>query len=298
MSLLKKRSRSKPHNIFIDGVDYITYFRKTPDSIYCPHFWMLKWASGCPFDCAYCYLKGTFFGKTQPRHRNVNNILKALDILFERDEPVLLNSGELADSLMFPKVMEKIANKFEEQNTHKLLLLTKSKNVKFLLEKPRDQTVVSFSINAFPIAEKWEKRASHPKDRIKSAMKVKEAGYETRIRIDPIFPVTEWREEYSRLMDYIFERFVPDRVTLGTPRGLSKTLRFSKDRSWTEYFSENTQWGKKISSELRKEIYLFFFDRLQELDMNKYDISICKETKELWRELGLNYNNYRCNCIL
>src|SRR3989304_4222866 len=43
----------------------ITRFEKTPLStkptdVVCPHFLELKWAYGCPFDCSWCYLKGTF----------------------------------------------------------------------------------------------------------------------------------------------------------------------------------------------------------------------------------------------
>ena len=29
------------------------------NDIVCPHFLELKWAYGCPFNCAYCYLQGT-----------------------------------------------------------------------------------------------------------------------------------------------------------------------------------------------------------------------------------------------
>jgi len=43
----------------------ITRFDKTPlpqkpTDVICPHFLELKWAYGCPYDCAWCYLKGTF----------------------------------------------------------------------------------------------------------------------------------------------------------------------------------------------------------------------------------------------
>jgi hypothetical protein len=43
----------------------IKRFDKTPPpvkstSVVCPHFLELKWAYGCPFNCAWCYLKGTF----------------------------------------------------------------------------------------------------------------------------------------------------------------------------------------------------------------------------------------------
>ena len=36
-----------------------TPFPKNPSDVICPHFLELKWANGCRFDCAWCYLNGT-----------------------------------------------------------------------------------------------------------------------------------------------------------------------------------------------------------------------------------------------
>ena len=57
-------------------------FDKTPlptksTSVICPHFLELKWAYGCPFDCAWCYLKGTFRflpTKTKPVIKDLKKI--------------------------------------------------------------------------------------------------------------------------------------------------------------------------------------------------------------------------------
>ena len=43
----------------------IKLFDRTPvptkkTDVVCPHFLELKWANGCPFSCAWCYLQGTF----------------------------------------------------------------------------------------------------------------------------------------------------------------------------------------------------------------------------------------------
>ena len=46
----------------------IRYFEKTPKDICCPHFYELNWAYGCKFNCAYCYLQGTFRGNVEPRY--------------------------------------------------------------------------------------------------------------------------------------------------------------------------------------------------------------------------------------
>ncbi len=278
----------------------LCYFAKTPSSIHCPHFWELRWAYGCPYKCAYCYLQGTFRGRKDARLSHpLEHILKTLEIFFsEEPNSWLFNSGELADSLMFPSIMEKIADKFEEQRKHKLLLLTKSSNVRFLVNKPRKQTIVSFSINSPEVWKLWEKRTPHPEKRIEAARKVKEMGYETRIRIDPIFPIDNWRAYYKNLLNMIFRKLKPDRITLGTPRGLKKTLLFSEDNSWAKYLSEDSGWGKKLSSSLRKEIYIFFNDKLNDLGFNR--VGLCKETVIIWKELEKDAKIFKkdmCNCI-
>lgn len=289
----------------IDGI--ITYFSKTPFDIVCPHFWELRWAFGCPFDCAYCYLQGTGRGNKNPRYRPIIKVIKAIDKAFKHEyflkHPSIFNSGELSDSLMNPANMKQITDLFETQNKHKLLLLTKSDKVGWLTEHIKKQTIASFSLNATEVWKLWEKRSSSPQQRINAAKQLIEAGYEVRLRIDPIFPVENWKRHYEDLLYSIFSTLPsdPNRITLGTPRGLAKTLMFTKDKSWeTIAFTdhpEHTGWGKKAPASTRREIYQFFYDKLASLGFDKSGIAICKETRSMWNELGMKPRDCRCNCI-
>lgn len=280
------------------GNGIVRYFDKTPVSIVCPHFWELNWAYGCPFACDYCYLQGTFRGSKAPRYPwSLNQIFFTLEEAFaEIPEPAIFNSGELADSLMNPPLMEKIADKFEEQDRHKLLLLTKSSNIRFLLEKPRKQTIASFSINAPDIATLWEHKTAPPTSRIEAARRLAEAGYEVRLRIDPIFPIEGWQQCYDRLLYLIFEKLPigPERITLGMPRGLKKTLIYSKNRTWAEGLTEKSGWGLKLPGTLRRAVYTFFLEKLPAYGFPVEKIALCKETISLSRELG---TGCRCNCV-
>jgi len=285
------------------------YFRKTPKSIVCPHFWELRWAYGCPYDCAYCYLQGTFRGNKNPRYVDLEEVLLTLDHAFKDEslEPSVFNSGELADSLMSPRRMERIADKFEEQKRHKLLLLTKGvhdlSKIDFLTKRHRKQTILSLSLNAVKVWKLWEHLTPPPEKRIEIGKRGMEAGYEVRIRIDPIFPIEDWKRHYEDLIYSLLSKLHsdPDRITLGTPRGLAKTLIFAKDRTWERIgftdTPEQTGWGKKAPSSLRKEIYLFFYDKLASLGFDKTKIAMCKETKSMWKELGLNPELCKCNCV-
>ncbi len=282
----------------IHGV--IIYFDKTPSDIVCPHFWELRWAFGCPFDCAYCYLQGTSGGLKTPRPSNMKTVLKALEDAFNHpyfeSHPSIFNSGELSDSLMFPETIGTIADKFEQQENHSLLLLTKSANTKFLLERPRRRTIVSFSLNSQEAWERWEHKTPPPQKRIEVASQLQDAGYEVRVRIDPIFPIEGWRQHYSRLLKFLFDRLPkgPERITLGMPRGLKKTLIYSKDRSWAQGLTEKSRWGLKLPVELRREVYLWFRENLAALGFNQSQIALCKETRFLVEELRMEQH---CNCV-
>ncbi len=177
-----------------------------------------------------------------------------------------------------------------------MLFLTKSTSIDNLLKiEEHRNVIVSFSMNAPAVSRVWEK-APKVEDRIEAAGKVSEAGYETRIRIDPMVSVFEWEEHYKGLVDKIFKEFIPERITFGSLRGLQSTINNSKDKTWIKYLSEKSNWGKKIDSGIRYEMYSMLIDYLR----NNYgytNVALCKETVEMWEMIGLDFKNIRCNCI-
>jgi spore photoproduct lyase len=285
------------------GNRIVVPFDKSPPDISCGRFWELRWAYGCPFNCSYCYLRGTMRGKMKPQFVRTELVLQALDDAFAKiTNPIIFNSGELSDSLMNPPLMEPIVDKFEEQNLHKIYLLTKCgmKNINFLINKSRKQVICGWSINAKEVAEKWETGAAIPEDRIHAATLASDYDYDTRIRIDPIFPIDDWKKKYSDLIDLIFSNFTPSKIILGTPRGLWKTIHYAKeanaDIEWVDFFGEDSSWGKKLVFKQRKEIYEFFLEKLLAAGYPRANISMCKETIELWKALELNAVSGSCNC--
>lgn len=289
----------------------IKRFDKTPTPIkatdvVCPHFFELKWATGCPFDCSWCYLKGTLRflpQKTKPKVKDYRKIESHVQAFFTNlNHPKeILNTGEISDSLMCEnsgKPFSKfIISLFETQTRHKVLFLTKSTNIKNLLEiTPHKQTIMSFSLNAEEAAKKWEKGAPKISERITAAKKVIEAGYETRIRIDPMIPIPNWEKHYIKLIDEIFDKIEPERITLGSLRGLQSTINGSTDRSWLKYLSEFSNWGKKVEFTTRYQMYSLIIDHLSKKH-HYTKVALCKETKAMWGRLDRDYKRIKCNCI-
>ena len=292
------------------GRRIIHQFDKTPPNIACGPFWELRWAFGCPLGCAYCYLRGTMRGKMQPRYVNIKHVLVALGHVFTDDrfndgKSAIFNSGELADSWMNPQNMIQIVDKFEEQNKHKILTLTKfgveNNMLKMLTRNFHKQTITGFSINATKVAQLYETNAPSPTSRIEAASQLASLGYDVRVRIDPIFPIDSWQNHYEDLVFSIFAKFEPNRIILGTPRGLRKTIIFAKkagvDFSWVKYLErKETGWGWKLPFQNRYEIYQFFYDKLLALGYSRDKISMCKENLEMWKAMGLEYTPLTCNC--
>jgi spore photoproduct lyase len=287
----------------------ITRFNKTPrpktsSDVVCPHFLELKRAYGCPFDCSWCYLKGTFRFRPNGKEPVIKDFekikLHTKAFLEEVKTPEILNTGEIADSLMYEnsgKPFSKfIIPLFETQKLHKVLFLTKSSEVKNLLEiEPHNQAIISFSLNAIPVARKWEKAPSILK-RIEAAKKVYQAGYEVRVRIDPMVPIGGWKESYKELVDLIFEGLFPERITLGSLRGLQSTINGCSDKSWVKYLTESSNWGKKIDFQTRFTMYSEVIDHLKS-NYNYEKVALCKETIKMWNSLKMNYKQIKCNCI-
>ncbi len=288
----------------------IKRFDRTPlpvkeTDVVCPHFLELKWATGCPYDCAWCYLKGTLrFCATGTRpnikplakvQQHVTAFLNCVHWTWE-----LLNSGEIADSLMYEgnnmPFSKSILPLFSTQKRHKLLFVTKSKNIRhFLANAYQDWAVISFSLNADLVAQEYEIGAPKVEQRIKAAEELSKAGYEVRVRIDPMVPVPYWEGHYLALLDKIFSKFKPKRITLGSLRGLQSTINGASQKSWVRYLSDRSNWGRRVDFNTRYLMYAKVIDYLQR--ESKYaDIALCKETLGTWNKLNMDYRNIRCNC--
>ena len=277
-----------------------------PTDVVCPHFLELKWAYGCPFNCAWCYLKGTFRfleTKAKPVFKDREKVRSHTEAFFITHPKEVLNTGEIADSLMGENGKEPFSQfiipLFEKQDRHKVLFLTKSDKVKNLLKiEKHDCAIISFSLNTHENAERWEIGAPPVAKRIEAAKAVCDAGYETRIRIDPMipFPESKWEKNYKELIDQIFSKFTPERITIGSLRGLQSTINGATDTSWVKYLGEGSNWGKKIKHSFRYSMYSSVITYLEE-KYNYDNVALCKETKAMWEALGMDYKKIKCNCV-
>lgn len=315
--LLKKVGRGSIIRLF----NKTAYPEKDTDVV-CPHFHELVCVYGCPYNCAYCYLKGTFRffqrdnGRIPVRFKKEKDIIKSIRAFLQASAmgqipPTILNTGELADSLateskvFYGRAFSEYIMPFFQGTSHKVLFLSKGTNVKNFLENEwQKNAILSWSLNAYPVAERWEKLAPHPKERIEAARQVAEAGYAVRIRIDPMVAIEGFDQHYQNLVGDLLDGVTPSRITLGCLRGLTSTVSMAKDKSWVKYLTEKSSWGRKPPIDTRFRLYANIIDELEEWGYGERPlrnyIGVCKDALAIWRmlnqEYGLDYQKIKCNC--
>ena len=268
--------------------------------IVCGPFHALSYYIGCPYKCTYCYLQGTFRGRVDPVvYTNRERLLVELDEWLVQPGQLRLNAGELEDSLALDgqiPLVDDLVPRFAAQDRHKLLLVTKSTNVRNLLKwDPQGQVIVAFSINAPSVWERYELETPHPLRRVEAAARVKKAGYYVTLRLDPMIPVDGWQEEYPQLIDAVYEVFRPNQWTLGSLRyypGLPGwARRLGRDTSIYGFGGERSpeDGRKRIPLETRATLYRAAIEAIRRHDPDAL-VHPCKETVALYQRLGLDHD--------
>ena len=277
----------------------------------CAKFYKLTAYNNCNFWCEYCYLYLTF--RTQPVSTHFVNYEKMFDEIIKFDQSNIpeylrvLNLGELGDPLAvdyitgFAQKIIPFVPKYAP-NT-RLLFLTKSYCVDDILSLDHGGlSIISFSINTDPVFYQLEHRTPSPESRLAAAAKAQKAGYEVRLRIDPVIFYSTWETDYITLVDKIFEYVRPTRITIGEYRpsnGLANHInsRFPKSHLLKINRSLVKEGGKlRYPERLRIKIFRTIIEAIKR---HKDDIAIalCKEPPPIWKAVGLNVKGLRCNCL-
>ena len=160
---------------------------------------------------------------------------------------------------------------------------------------------VSWSLNAPEISDEYEAGAACFEERIGAARLCAEAGIPVRYIFMPLLPVDGWRELYASAVRRAFEAAVPERVTLGAicsyPGALSDTCGRLGKGSLIPRLAR-TKHGRRLRFEpqLRAELYSHMIAQARSL-APEVPVSLCLETDEVWRLVGLDPKRCQCNCI-
>jgi spore photoproduct lyase len=231
----------------------------------CAKFYKLTAYNNCNFWCEYCYLYLTF--RTQPVSTHFINYEKMYDEII----------------------------KFDRSKKPKALMVLN-------LGELGDPLAISFSVNTDAVFQQLEHRTASPDSRLIAAAKVQKAGYEVRLRIDPVIYYSTWEKDYIALVEKIFEYVQPTRITIGEYRpsnGLANHIsaRFPKS-ALLKVNKSLVREGKKLRypKNLRVKMFRTIIDAIKK-HRSDIDISLCKEQAEIWKALGLGMKGLSCNCV-
>lgn len=277
----------------------------------CAKFYKLSAYNNCNFWCEYCYLYLTF--RTQPVSTHFINYEKMYNEIDKFDKsPIpkslrILNLGELGDPLAVDYITgfaEQIIPFMPEHAPHtRLLFLTKSDCVDQLLTLDHGgQSIVSFSINTETVCQQLEHRTPTPESRLSAAARVQDAGYEVRLRIDPVIFYSTWEKDYILLVDKIFDFVRPTRITIGEYRpssGLASHIssRFP-DSPLLRIHKSLVSEGRKLRYPKAQRVKMFrtIVEAIRRRGPD-VDIALCKEQPQIWKAVGLDTKGLSCNCV-
>jgi spore photoproduct lyase len=193
--------------------------------------WRFDLAEGCPAHCQYCYLAGSLGGPPITRaYANLDEILAELDERVghgsvtsgtsERGaEGTTFESSCYTDPLGIERLTGSLSATVEHFGTHRwpgpvqLRFTTKYDDIESLLTAQHNgRTRVRVSVNAAPVAQRFEGGTASVPARLSALRRLALAGYPVGLTIAPIMPIEGWQEHYGALLDAAAEavRDVPN----------------------------------------------------------------------------------------
>lgn len=170
--------------------------------------WQFHLAEGCPAHCQYCYLAGSLSGP--PVVRVFANLPTILGNLAQYERPDTMTSFEAScytDPLGFEHLTGSLAETIRYFGTRPdahLRWTSKFDAVDDLLDLPHNgRTRCRLSLNADPVARRFEGGVASLENRIAALRKLAKAGYPVGVTLAPILPIDDWERHYAALLEDI-----------------------------------------------------------------------------------------------
>ncbi len=286
------------------------------NNIVCFKFWQVVVASGCPGECAYCFLqtqypyrtgtydlKGTLFD-------NLADIVSETRTWLKQTCPAGLIVGENQDGLAFEKPykrllgitpLELLMPLFKDENPvgHALIVLSKFTSTEYAeVIGPSRNVIFSWSLSLPSISRDYEKKVSPLEARFQKAEQMKREGYRIRFRLDALAPIPNWQNELSEIMSRINE-IGPEMLTIGAlrasnPAALRRAAEHNgRDGSIFDHIATVDPSGFKHRTE--NEFHTDIFQRIKEQLAPNVALGLCKEDSSMWKDANVVWNG--CHCL-
>lgn len=127
-----------------------------------------------------------------------------------------IGTGEFADSLAIDDYLDinkDLINFISSKKNAVLELKTKSDKIEKLMSSdPKDNIIISWSLNTPRVIQTEEKNTPTLEERLTAAKKCFEKGYWIGFHFDPLINYEGWEKEYKDVIGKIFKYVSPERV--------------------------------------------------------------------------------------
>ena len=298
---------------------FVSRFRP-PGGMICASFWKFTSETFCPLGCHYCYLSLTL--RIIPYVRVASNLDKGLgeveSVLVQQarqeGQPrVMFNIGELADGRVLDPVTHLsryLLPILDQHPTGMLHVLTKAGsdtigNYLDLAHLAQGRIIHVASINPQLVIDSTEEGTAPLLDRLAALQRLQQAGYRIRLRIDPILDLRDfgYSEEvaygvYDELVDQIGDYCRPELITLGSYRPHPQLICHIRRRYPDSLVLKASTYknGKKRRLEGRQAFYQRVVEQVW-AGSPWVRIALCKETLDVWKDVGLDPKPLQCSCL-
>ena len=170
----------------------------------------------CVYDCEYCYLQGVYSSGNIVIFVDIEKVFEEVEELYNKLKTLYLCISYDTDLLAIENICgfsEKWYYFIEDKKDLKIELRTKSGNIdKFLNLKPLDNFIIAFTLSPENLALRNEKYTASFKNRVKAIKELQEKGWKVRICIDPLIYSDNFEENYSQMIEYLFNKINKEKV--------------------------------------------------------------------------------------
>ena len=197
------------------------------------NFYYASSVMNCPFDCAYCYLKGMYPSSYIVVFVNFDDY--ASEVRSHLAEGPMYVCASYDTDLIALDHLTGLAGRWcdlAEENEDLLVELRTKAAPQDLRAVPN--VIYAYTISPEEVAGRYESGAPRPSDRIRAAARALDAGCRIRLCFDPMIKIPNWQECYERFVEEVAGSIDLTRITdvsVGTFRISGEYLNSMRRRS-------------------------------------------------------------------
>jgi spore photoproduct lyase len=178
------------------------------DQFQIPNFFYNTMVLNCQYNCDYCYLQGMYNSGHVVVFVNIEDFFQSVDDFLKTQSSMYLCISYDTDLLAFEKWLgycRKWIEFSKERPTLQIEIRTKSNSFRELADlSPTENIILAWTLSPERVIKLYEKKTPSLNRRIENIIASLQTGWRTRICLDPVLFIKDWKPIYSELIHSIF----------------------------------------------------------------------------------------------